>query len=138
MIPTILLKRIYDPEDVKAEHRFLVDRLWPRGIKKETLRCDAWLKEAAPSNELRAWYQHEPEKWDEFRARYFAELDAKPESWQPILAAAKKGTVALLYSSRETKLNNAAALKEYLEKKLTRSHQSPPADSRFTKRHGSR
>ena len=121
----ILLKRVYDPDGIDAESRFLVDRLWPRGIKKETLRCDAWIKDVAPSNELRAWYQHDPDKWDEFRKRYFSELEAKPESWQPILAAAQKGTVALLYSSRETRLNNAVALKEYLEKKMARRPRRP-------------
>ena len=121
----ILLKRVYDPDGIDAEFRFLVDRLWPRGIKKETLRCDAWIKDVAPSNELRAWYQHDPDKWDEFRKRYFSELEAKPESWQPILAAAQKGTVALLYSSRETRLNNAVALKEYLEKKMARRPRHP-------------
>ncbi len=116
----ILLKRIYDKEVTAAGYRILIDRLWPRGIKKTDLSCDVWLKDVAPSTELRSWYHHEPDRWKEFRQRYFSELDAKPESWQPILEAAQKGTVTLLYSSREEKLNNAAALKEYLEKKMSR------------------
>jgi uncharacterized protein YeaO (DUF488 family) len=116
----ILLHRIYDPEDARGGCRFLVDRLWPRGIKKDSVRLDAWLKEVAPSNELRLWYQHDPDKWEEFKHRYFSELESKPESWQPLLEALKKGAITLLYSSRETKLNNAEALKEYLEEKIAR------------------
>jgi len=113
----IKLKRIYDKETPSAGHRFLIDRLWPRGIKKTDLQCDAWIRDVAPSTELRAWYHHEPDKWEEFRKRYFSELEAKPESWQPILEAAQKETVTLLYSSREIEHNNATALKEYLEMK---------------------
>ena len=114
----ILLQRVYDKETSTAGRRFLIDRLWPRGIKKSNLQCDAWLKEVAPSTELRAWYHREPDKWEEFRKRYFMELDANPGSWQPILEAAIKGTVILLYSSRETMHNNAVALKEYIEREM--------------------
>ncbi len=116
----IRLKRVYDPEAASEGSLFLVERLWPRGIRKNELRYDAWLKDVAPSTELRTWFQHDPDKWEEFRSRYFSELDAKPESWQPIFAAAQKGTITLLYSSRDTKHNNAVALKEYLEQKIKR------------------
>ena len=114
----IQVKRVYEKPFPTQGVSFLVDRLWPRGIKKEQLHIEAWLKEVAPSNELRSWYSHDPAKWDEFRRRYFAELDASPEAWQPILKAARLGEVTLLYSSKETKINNAVALKEYLETKL--------------------
>lgn len=116
----IIVRRVYadsgEPADAK---RFLVDRLWPRGVKREDLRLDGWLKEAAPSNELRKWYHAEPDRWEEFKARYFAELDQNPEGWQPLLDAAAAGnTIVLLYSSKEEEHNNAAALKEYIEMRL--------------------
>jgi uncharacterized protein YeaO (DUF488 family) len=111
----IQIKRVYDPISPQDGHRFLVDRLWPRGIKKEKLALTAWLKEIAPSDDLRQWYSHDPAKWDEFYRRYSAELDAKPETWQVILNAASMGNVTLLFSSKELKINNAAALKLYLE-----------------------
>ena len=114
----ILLKRIYDPAGPEGGHQYLVDRLWPRGVKKDSLQIEAWLKEVAPSTELRLWYQHDPGKWPEFKRRYFAELELRPEFWRPLLNAARKGTITLLYGSRETKINNAAALKEFLEKKM--------------------
>jgi uncharacterized protein YeaO (DUF488 family) len=85
-------------------------------VTKEALRIEGWLKDVAPSDDLRKWFGHEPAKWDEFRRRYFAELDAKPEAWQPILKAARRGNVTLLYSARDTEHNNSVALKEYLEK----------------------
>ncbi len=114
----IKTKRVYEPEEPGDETRFLVERLWPRGFKKDALSLDGWPKEAAPSNELRRWFGHDPARWEEFRRRYFAELDAEPEAWQPILDAAGRGNVTLLYSARDTEHNNAVALKEYLEGKL--------------------
>jgi uncharacterized protein YeaO (DUF488 family) len=96
----------------------LVDRLWPRGVRKEDLPIDWWAKEVAPGNELRKWYGHAPELWEEFKQRYFAELDTHPDAWKPILDAARKGRVVLLFSSKEPRINNATALKEYLEGKL--------------------
>jgi uncharacterized protein YeaO (DUF488 family) len=92
-----------------------VDRLWPRGIKKEKLALAAWLKEATSSDELRHWYDHDPVKWDEFRRRYIAELDGKPETWQDLLETAARGVVTLLFSSKELEINNAVTLKMYLE-----------------------
>lgn len=113
------LKRIYDAPAAEDGTRLLVDGLWPRGLKRERLRLDAWLKEVAPSGELRHWFAHDPAKWAEFRRRYFAELDGKPEGWQPIIATARRGNVTLLYGARDTEHNNAVALKEYLETKLS-------------------
>lgn len=115
---TIKVKRVYEPAEAGDGVRFLVDRLWPRGIKKERLQIEAWLKDAAPSNDLRHWYGHDPAKWDEFRRRYAAELDANPDAWQPIVAAARRGDVTLLYSTREETRNNAVALREYVEGRL--------------------
>jgi uncharacterized protein YeaO (DUF488 family) len=113
----IKVKRAYQPASPEDGTRFLVDRLWPRGVKQEALKIEAWLKEVAPSNELRKWYGHDPAKWDEFRRRYAAELDPKPETWRPLLEAARQGDVTLVYSSNEQVINNAVALKEYLERK---------------------
>jgi uncharacterized protein YeaO (DUF488 family) len=113
----IRVHRVYDRDTIPRGERFLVDRLWPRGVKKEDLKLAAWMKESAPSDDLRQWYAHDPEKWSEFQKRYFAELDSRPESWQPLAHAARRADVVLLYSSKETALNNAVALKMYLEGK---------------------
>ena len=95
--------------------RVLIDRLWPRGLSKQKARIDHWARDVAPSNELRRWYQHDPDKWDEFRRRYFAELDANPQAVAELRAALGSGSATLLFSSKETRLNNASALKQYLE-----------------------
>ena len=113
----IQVKRAYEPAAKSDGKRFLVDRLWPRGVAKDALRAQAWLKDVAPSDALRRWFNHDPARWEEFRRRYFAELDARPGAWQPILEAARRGNVTLLYSAREVEHNNAVALKEYLEKR---------------------
>jgi uncharacterized protein YeaO (DUF488 family) len=111
----ILTKRIYD-ETAKADGcRILVDRLWPRGVSKEAAGIDFWAKSIAPSDALRLWYQHDPQKWAEFRKRYFAELDSNPSGLSELRDNLGKGVVTLLYSSRETRLNNATALRDYLE-----------------------
>ena len=114
----IKLKRVYDKEDPGDGMRYLVERLWPRGVKKIALQIDGWLKDVGPSTELRKWFSHDPEKWQEFRRKYFAELDHAPEAWAPIRDAARKGAVTLLYSSHDPEHNNAVALKEYVERKL--------------------
>lgn len=114
----IKIKRAYEEAAPEDGRRFLVDRLWPRGVKKEALPLDGWLKEVAPSDELRHWFGHEPERWAEFQQRYTAELDAQPESWQPLLEAARQGDVTLLYAARDEVHNNAVALRSYLEKRL--------------------
>jgi uncharacterized protein YeaO (DUF488 family) len=114
----IKVRRVYDPEQQGEGAPFLVDRLWPRGVGKDSLHIQAWLKEAAPSNELRHWYSHDPQKWEEFQRRYAAELETNKESWKPLLEAARRGDVTLLYGSKERQHNNAVALKRYLEKQL--------------------
>jgi uncharacterized protein YeaO (DUF488 family) len=114
----IQLKRAYDPASRTDGARFLVERLWPRGVKKTSLKIMDWLKEAGPSTELRKWFSHDPAKWDEFRRRYFDELKANPAAWQPILRAARHGTVTLIYSSHDTEHNNAVALQEFLQRHL--------------------
>ncbi len=117
----LTVKRVYEAPEPGDGTRFLVERLWPRGVKKETLRMDAWLRDVAPSNALRRWFGHEPAKWKEFRRRYSAELDAKLESLQPILEAMRQGDVTLLYSAHDTEHNNAVALKEYLEEYMEKT-----------------
>lgn len=114
----IRIKRVYDPASKEDGQRFLVDRLWPRGIKKEAVNVVAWYKDVAPSNDLRHWFGHDPDKWCEFNARYFKELDSMPGTWQPLVEAARKGDITLLFSSRELEHNNAISLRAYLEKQL--------------------
>ncbi len=114
----IQVKRVYDSPTPDDGTSFLVDRLWPRGVKKEGLQVDQWLKEVAPSDALRRWFAHDPRKWNEFRRRYFAELEGTPDAWRPIVEAARRGTVTLLYSARDTQHNNAVALKDYVGKRL--------------------
>ena len=118
MTGTIQLKRVYDPHTKDDGSRFLVERLWPRGIKKSALSGVEWLKEAAPSAELRKWFHHDPQRWSEFRKRYFAELKHQKDSLSPILEAAHNGAVTLLYSSHDAEHNNAVALKEFLTRSL--------------------
>lgn len=124
----IQVKRVYEPAAASDGQRLLVERLWPRGIRKESLQIDAWLKDVAPSADLRKWFAHDPAKWPEFRRRYFRELDAHPETWQPILGAAEGNRVTLIYSSHNRENNNAVALRDYLEKK----HASRTAELRKT------
>jgi len=115
----IQLKRAYEEAEPGDGERFLVDRLWPRGLRKEAAHVDNWVKDVAPSDQLRKWFAHDPEKWTEFQRRYFAELDARPDAWKPILDAARRGRVTLLFSAHDTEHNNAVALKRYLESKAT-------------------
>lgn len=110
----IHIKRVYDPQSPSDGLRFLVDRLYPRGVKKDTLHIEAWLKDSAPSGALRTWFGHNDSRWDEFCKRYFAELDAHPEAWRPLLEAAQAGNITLLFSARDLEHNNAVALKLYL------------------------
>ena len=108
-------KRVYLPADESDGNRVLVDRLWPRGLSKEKLGNVAWIKDVAPSDALRKWFGHEPAKWDEFRKRYFAELDANPEGVTALRGAlVAKGRNTLLFGTREEEHNNAVALCEYL------------------------
>jgi uncharacterized protein YeaO (DUF488 family) len=114
----IRIKRAYEPPAKSDGRRFLVDRLWPRGVKKEGLLLAGWLKELAPSNELRCWFGHDPAKWKEFQKRYRAELDERPEVWRSLLETAGEADLTLLFGARDTERNNAAVLKDYLGEKL--------------------
>jgi uncharacterized protein YeaO (DUF488 family) len=111
----IHLKRVYDPATEADGTRLLIERLWPRGIKKTALEIESWIKDVAPSTELRKWFSHDPAKWDEFRRRYFFELEANPDAWRPIVEAMRHGNVTLIYSSHDTEHNNAIALEEFLK-----------------------
>ena len=111
-------KRVYQNPAETDGARFLVDRLWPRGVKKESLQITVWLKDAAPSAALRKWFGHDPKKWPGFQRRYTRELDANPSAWQPLADAARNGKVTLLYSAHDPHRNNAVALKNYLNAKL--------------------
>ena len=114
---SIRIKRVYEKPDREDGFRVLVDRLWPRGLSKATAKIDFWARELAPSNELRRWYDHDPGKWDEFKSRYFRELNANPGLVKEFRGRLRRVKVTFVYSSREEKINNAAALKEYLSLK---------------------
>jgi uncharacterized protein YeaO (DUF488 family) len=112
----IKIKRVYDPPAKEDGYRILIDRLWPRGLTKERAKIDLWLKEIAPSNELRKWFNHDPEKWEEFKAKYEKELTNKQNLLHEIKQLEKeKGIVTLLYSTKETEHNNAVALNGFLK-----------------------
>ena len=110
----IRIKRTYEPSTRGDGRRILVERLWPRGMKKEAVDADAWMKEVAPSTELRKWFAHRVERWEEFRRRYRKELEANSSAWEPILDAEKRGTVTLLYSAHDVLHNGAVVLRDYL------------------------
>jgi uncharacterized protein YeaO (DUF488 family) len=112
----VAIKRVYEPASPQDGMRFLVERLWPRGTKKDSLPLDGWLKDVAPSQQLRQWFNHDPAKWEEFTLRYQAELEANSEAIQPLLDAARRGMVTLLYSARDTGHNSALVLKSVLER----------------------
>jgi uncharacterized protein YeaO (DUF488 family) len=114
----IQLKRVYEQSTSADGVRFLVERLWPRGVKKSLLELEAWLKDAAPSTTVRKWFHHDPSRWNEFRRLYFAELRENPASWLPMLKAARRGHVTLIYSSHDSEHNNAVVLKEFLIQSL--------------------
>lgn len=111
----IAIKRAYDAPARSDGTRVLVERLWPRGIRKEQLKFDHWFKEAAPSVGLRKWFNHDASKWSEFKRRYRTELNANPNAWKPILELAREGRVTLLFSSHDSEHNNVVALKLFLE-----------------------
>jgi uncharacterized protein YeaO (DUF488 family) len=110
----IRIKRAYESPARGDGHRILVERLWPRGMKKESLEADAWMKEVAPSTELRKWFGHRVDRWEKFRQRYRDELDANPNAWKPIIDAARDGMVTLLYSAHDIVHNGAVVLRDYL------------------------
>jgi len=123
----LALKRAYEKAAPEDGVRFLVERLWPRGVKKTDLRIDGWLKDVAPSDALRRWFAHDPKKWLEFRRRYFTELDSHPEAWERIQSAERHGRVTLVYSAHDTEHNNAAALKEYLQAPMSQKRKTSQA-----------
>lgn len=114
----IRVKRVYDPVEPEDGLRILVDGVWPRGLTRETVAAACWLKELAPSPELRRWFRHDPEKWAEFRARYRRELQQKEECVRRVLGEVQRQPVTLLYSSRDELHNQAMALREYLMERL--------------------
>ncbi len=111
---SVQIKRVYDAPQAEDGVRILVDRLWPRGLSKEAAAIDAWPKECAPSDELRKWFAHDKSKWDEFKRRYFAELEEKQEILEPIRGMARGKRVTLLFGAADIECNNAVALREYL------------------------
>jgi uncharacterized protein YeaO (DUF488 family) len=108
----IALARVHD--ELPEGRRFLVDRVWPRGVRKQDLHLDGWLRDVAPSTELRRWFGHDPDRWEEFRRRYTAELAARPEAWRPLQEAARAGDVVLLFGARDRERNNAVVLRDHL------------------------
>jgi uncharacterized protein YeaO (DUF488 family) len=118
---SIQIKRIYEPPEPSDGFRVLVDRLWPRGIAKERAGLDLWMKEIAPSTELRRWFGHDPERWTEFQARYRAELHEHGAELAQLRSHARKGTVTLLFGARDFEHNEAVVLREILAEKPRRS-----------------
>jgi uncharacterized protein YeaO (DUF488 family) len=111
----VAIKRAYEEPKPRDGFRVLVDRLWPRGVSKDSAQIDLWLKEIAPSAELRKWFGHEAKKWAKFRERYFKELDANPEAVEQLREYVHKRKVTLVYGAKDEEHNDAVALKEYLE-----------------------
>lgn len=116
----IEIQRVYDEKPRVRGYRVLVDRVWPRGLKKEEVKADLWLRDIAPTSNLRKWFGHDPDKWEEFKKRYFEELNNKKEDLDIITRKEREGKVILLYGARDTEHNQAVALKKYLEKKSRR------------------
>ena len=121
----VRVKRVYDPPGAEDGERFLVERLWPRGVAREAAQLTAWLKDLAPSTALRQWFHHDPERWPEFRRRYEAELQA-PEKQAALLdlaQRARRGTITLVYAARDTQHNSALVLKEAVERRLRQTEE---------------
>lgn len=114
------VRRIHDRPERADGTRVLVDRVWPRGIRKADAAIDHWFRDIAPSTALRKWFGHDPQRWDAFRERYFAELDAQPERVAELRRLARGRTVTLLFAARDTEHNNAVALRQYLQGKRRR------------------
>ena len=128
----IRVKRVYDPRAHDDGRRVLVERLWPRGVTKQALGADEWMKDVAPSTELRKWFAHDVARWDEFQRRYRAELDDNASAWEPLVRASADGDVTLLYSAHDTAHNGAVVLCDYLRSKERRAPRSS-ARTRTTK-----
>jgi uncharacterized protein YeaO (DUF488 family) len=121
----IQIKRTYDPPARGDGRRILVERLWPRGVKKEALAAHEWMKEIAPSTKLRQWFDHRVERWEEFQRRYRSELDSNPRAWEPVLDASKRGPVTLLYSAHDKLHNGALVLRDYLLERHAKGSRVP-------------
>jgi uncharacterized protein YeaO (DUF488 family) len=135
----IRIKRVYEPRARGDGRRILVERLWPRGMKKEALRADAWMKDVAPSTGLRQWFGHRVERWGEFRRRYRKELSANADAWAPLMDAGRRSTVTLLYSAHDIEHNGARVLGEYLaERGRTRRPAVKSAKAGASRRTGRR
>jgi uncharacterized protein YeaO (DUF488 family) len=113
----VRLKRVYEPPEPSDGYRVLIDRLWPRGVSKEQARLDEWARDLAPSSELRRWFGHDPARFDEFRRRYRTELAAQEEKLRQLRSSARRGTLTLVYSARDTEHNDAVVLAELLRKR---------------------
>jgi uncharacterized protein YeaO (DUF488 family) len=111
----VTVRRVYDRSPRRHEVRVLVDRLWPRGIRKEDLHLDRWAKDVAPSNELRRWFAHDPRRWDEFQRRYRYELADKTAELRELAELTRRGPLVLLYGARDRDRNEAVVLKDVLE-----------------------
>ena len=111
-------KRVYDDPAQDDGFRILVDRLWPRGLRKDEAAIDLWLKDVAPSDKLRKWFKHDRTKWDEFKRRYFKELGDREEAVDAVVDKASQGTVTLLFGAKDESRNNAAALQEFIEQEI--------------------
>ena len=128
------IKRTYDASARGDGQRILVERLWPRGMKKEAVAADAWMKDVAPSTELRQWFGHQVDRWSEFRRRYRKELAAHPDAWEPILDAEHRGTVTLLYSAHDVLHNGAVVLRDYLMERRNRRTRGGKRDGATRRR----
>lgn len=115
----VKMKRVYEPASPDDGRRILIDKLWPRGIRKEDAKVDAWLKDIAPTEELRKWFSHDPAKWQEFRRRYRRELETKTGEKERLKTEAIKGTLTLLFAAKDVEHNNAVVLKEVIEEMLS-------------------
>ena len=126
----IRIKRAYEPSARGDGRRLLVERLWPRGMRKEALLLDAWVKDVAPSTTLRKWFSHRVDRWKEFQRRYRRELSARRDAWSPILEASMRGTVTLVYSAHDCEHNAAVVLRDYLTKRARASAPTRKAGTR--------
>jgi uncharacterized protein YeaO (DUF488 family) len=128
----IRIKRAYEPSARGDGRRLLVERLWPRGMRKEALLLDGWLKEVAPSTELRKWFSHRVDRWVEFQRRYRRELSAHSDAWSPILEASRRGPVTLVYSAHDPEHNAAVVLRDYLTRRTAKPapRRKPGASAR--------
>jgi len=127
----VKLKRAYEPAAPADGERVLVERLWPRGLRKEQAHFDLWSKDVSPSDSLRKWFHHDPDRWDEFRRRYARELESERAraALDELVRSAASGTVTLVYSAHDEKHNNAVVLEKMIERRLSRGDDTRPVPS---------